>query len=54
VARGGPALAAFFGNLTPVLATLLSAAVLGEVPRWFHAAAFLLIVGGIFVSSQRA
>jgi drug/metabolite transporter (DMT)-like permease len=54
VAQGGPALAAFFGNLTPVFAALLSAAVLGEAPRWFHAAAFALIVGGILVSSRRA
>ncbi|HEV7914633.1 MAG TPA: DMT family transporter, partial [Albitalea sp.] len=53
VARGGPALAAFFGNLTPVFAAVMSAAVLGEAPRWFHAAAFALIVGGIVVSSRR-
>jgi drug/metabolite transporter (DMT)-like permease len=53
VARGGPALAAFFGNLTPVFAALMSAAVLGEAPGWFHAAAFALIVGGIVVSSRR-
>ncbi len=53
VAAGGPALAAFFGNLTPVFAALLSAAVLGETPRWYHAAAFALIVAGIVVSSGR-
>ena len=53
VARGGPALAAFFGNLTPVFAALMSAAALGEAPRWFHGAAFALIVGGILVSSRR-
>jgi len=53
VALGGPALAAFFANLTPVFAALLSAAALGEAPRWFHAAAFALIAGGIFVSSRR-
>ncbi|MFL6661309.1 MAG: DMT family transporter [Rhizobacter sp.] len=54
VARGGPALAAFFSNLTPVFAAILSAAVLGEAPRWFHAAAFALIVAGIVVSSRRS
>ena len=54
VARGGPALAAFFANLTPLFAALMSAAVLGERPRWFHALAFALIVGGILVSSPRA
>jgi drug/metabolite transporter (DMT)-like permease len=54
VVRAGPALAAFFGNLTPVFAAVMSAAVLGEAPRWFHALAFALIVGGILVSSRRA
>ena len=52
VAQGGPALAAFFGNLTPLFAALLSAAVLGETPRPFHALAFVLIVAGIAVSSS--
>lgn len=54
VALGGPALAAFFANLTPVFAALMSVAVLGEAPRWFHAAAFALIVAGIVVSMNRA
>jgi drug/metabolite transporter (DMT)-like permease len=53
IAAGGPALAAFFANLTPVFAALLSAALLGEPPRWFHALAFALIVAGIVVSSAR-
>ena len=52
VARGGPALAAFFANLTPLFAALLSALALGESPRWFHALAFALIVAGILVSSS--
>ena len=52
VAQGGPALAAFFANLTPLFAALLSAAVLGETPRLFHAVAFALIVAGIAVSSS--
>ena len=54
VAQGGPALAAFFANLTPLFAALLSAAVLGETPRPFHAGAFVLIVAGIAVSSSGA
>lgn len=54
VSRGGPALAAFFSNLTPLFAGLLSAAVLGEAPQWFHALAFALIVGGIVVSARRS
>ena len=53
VSLGGPALAAFFSNLTPLFAAVLSAAVLGEAPQWFHALAFALIVGGIVVSARR-
>jgi drug/metabolite transporter (DMT)-like permease len=53
VATVGPAVAAFFSNLTPVFAALLSAAVLGEPPQWYHAAAFGLILAGIVVSSSR-
>jgi len=49
----GPAVAAFFGNLTPVFAALLSAAMLGELPHWYHGAAFVLIAAGIVVSSRR-
>ncbi|MBB3179530.1 DMT family transporter [Variovorax sp. Sphag1AA] len=53
VQRAGPQTAGFFSNLTPLFAALLSAAFLGEVPQWFHGAAFILIVGGIWVSSRR-
>lgn len=53
VQRAGPSVAAFFSNLTPLFAALLSSAFLGEAPRLYHAAAFLLIVGGIVVSSRR-
>ncbi|MBX3606236.1 MAG: DMT family transporter [Piscinibacter sp.] len=51
VATVGPAVAAFFSNLTPVFAGLLSAALLGDLPRWYHAGAFALIAAGIVVSS---
>lgn len=54
VALGGPALAAFFANLTPLFAALLSVLVLGEAPHGYHAAAFALIVAGIAVSARRA
>jgi len=50
VATVGPAVAAFFGNLTPLFAALLSAALLGEAPQAHHVAAFALIVGGIVVA----
>lgn len=53
VQRVGPAMASFFGNLTPLIAALLSAAFLGELPRLYHALAFVLIIGGILVSSRR-
>jgi drug/metabolite transporter (DMT)-like permease len=53
VQRVGPTIAGFFSNLTPLFAALMSAAFLGELPHAYHAIAFLLIVGGIFVSSLR-
>jgi drug/metabolite transporter (DMT)-like permease len=53
VAAAGPQVAGFFVNLTPLFAAVLSAAVLGDMPKPFHAAAFALIVGGIVVSSRK-
>lgn len=53
VAEAGPAMAAFFGNLTPVFAALMSAALLGVWPHWYHGAAFALIALGIAVSARR-
>jgi drug/metabolite transporter (DMT)-like permease len=53
VQRAGPAVAAFFNNLAPLFAALMSAVVLGEAPSLYHALAFVLIVGGIAVSSRR-
>ncbi|TNF61638.1 MAG: DMT family transporter [Burkholderiales bacterium] len=52
VARVGPAVAGFFSNLTPLFAAVMSALLLGETPRLYHAAGFVLIVGGILVSSS--
>jgi drug/metabolite transporter (DMT)-like permease len=53
VQRVGPAIAGFFSNLTPLIAAVLSAAFLGELPQLYHVAAFVLIAGGIVVSSRR-
>ncbi|MFZ9678362.1 MAG: DMT family transporter, partial [Quisquiliibacterium sp.] len=53
VAQAGPEIAAFFSNLTPLFAAVLSAAVLGEAPQLYHGVAFALIVGGIVVSARR-
>ncbi|MFT0532538.1 DMT family transporter [Castellaniella hirudinis] len=53
VQRVGPTLAGFFNNLTPLIAALLSSALLAESPHFYHAVAFLLIIGGIVLSSRR-
>lgn len=53
VATVGPSVAAFFANLTPLLTAVLSAAMLGEAPHAYHAAAFALIVAGIGVSALK-
>jgi drug/metabolite transporter (DMT)-like permease len=53
VQRVGPNIAAFFSNLTPLFAALMSSAFLGEWPHGYHVIAFVLIVGGIILSSRR-
>ncbi len=53
VRRVGPNLAAFFSNLIPLFAALMSLAFLGEMPQLYHGLAFALIVGGIVLSSRR-
>jgi drug/metabolite transporter (DMT)-like permease len=53
VQRVGPTMAGFFSNLTPLFAAMMSAAFLGELPHVYHVIAFVLIVGGILVSSRR-
>lgn len=52
VQQTGPAVAGFFANLTPLFAAVMSAAFLGELPHVYHALAFALIIGGIWVSSR--
>jgi drug/metabolite transporter (DMT)-like permease len=52
VQRVGPTIAGFFANLTPLFAAVMSALVLGDQPELYHAIAFVLIVGGIVVSSK--
>ena len=53
VQRVGPNIAGFFANLTPVFAATMSALALGELPQIYHAAAFVMIIGGIVVSSRK-
>jgi drug/metabolite transporter (DMT)-like permease len=52
VQRAGPTVGAFFTNLTPLFAALMSSAFLGELPHLYHIAAFALIVGGIAWASS--
>jgi len=54
VATVGPAVAAFFSNLTPAFAAMMSAALLGEPPHGYHLLAFAFIVAGIALSSRRS
>ncbi len=54
IASAGPVLPSFFANLTPLFAAMMSAALLGEPPRAFHALAFALIAGGIALSQRGA
>jgi drug/metabolite transporter (DMT)-like permease len=54
VAGGGPALASLFANLSPLFTALFSTLVLGEPPKAYHGAAFVLIVAGIVVSLPRS
>lgn len=54
VQRVGPTIAGFFSNLTPLFAAVMSSAFLGEMPHFYHGIAFVLIVGGIVVSSRHS
>jgi drug/metabolite transporter (DMT)-like permease len=53
VQRVGPTIAGFFANLTPIFAATMSALALGELPQMYHFAAFVMIIGGIVVSSRK-
>jgi len=53
VAQVGPTLAALFSNFTPLFAALLSLAMLGEVPHWYHGVAFVLIALGVAIPALR-
>ena len=53
VAQVGPTLAALFSNFTPLFAALLSLAMLGEAPHWYHGVAFVLIALGVAIPALR-
>lgn len=48
----GPARAGLFVNLVPVFGALLAVMILGEPFRWYHAAALVLVLGGIWLSER--
>ena len=52
VAQAGPTVAAFFSNLSPLFAAVLSALLVGEAPQLYHGVAFVLVLAGIAVSSR--
>jgi drug/metabolite transporter (DMT)-like permease len=54
IQRVGPNIAGFFANLTPLFAAVMSTVLLGDAPHLYHAVAFVLIAGGIVVSSRPA
>jgi len=51
VQRVGPTITGFFANLTPLFAAVMSSIFLGEYPQVYHLIAFVLIVGGIWLSA---
>ncbi|MEL7348339.1 MAG: DMT family transporter [Pseudomonadota bacterium] len=50
----GPGRAGVYINLVPVLAACLAVLLLGEVFRWYHAAALVLVLGGIWLAQRPA
>jgi drug/metabolite transporter (DMT)-like permease len=48
----GPSRAGVFQNLVPLIGAGLSVALLGEEFRWYHGAAFALVLAGIWVSER--
>jgi drug/metabolite transporter (DMT)-like permease len=54
VAQVGPTLAALFSNFTPLFAALLSLALLGQAPHWYHGVAFVLIALGVAIPALRS
>ena len=49
-----PSRAALLTTLTPLVATLIAIAVLGERPGWLHLAGGAMIIAGVLVSRRRA
>jgi len=50
----GASRAALLTTLTPLVATLIAIAVLGERPGWMHLAGGAMIIAGVLVSRRPA
>jgi drug/metabolite transporter (DMT)-like permease len=48
----GPGRAGVFVNLVPVFAPMLAVVILGEPFRWYHGAALVLVLGGIWLAER--
>ncbi|UUX50649.1 DMT family transporter [Nisaea acidiphila] len=48
----GPGRAGVFVNLVPIFAAAFAVVILGEVFAWFHAAALVLVLGGIALANR--
>lgn len=53
VAEVGANKASLFIHLMPVFGTILSALILGEIPRWYHYAGIGLIFAGIWLTTRK-
>ncbi len=53
VARLGAQRAGAFLHLVPLFGAFLGVVILGEPPRWFHAAGLILIVAGVTVAARQ-
>lgn len=53
IARAGAQLPVFFITLTPLFAAVLSTALLGDSPHWYHAAGLVAIGAGIGLAQRR-
>lgn len=50
----GPARAGVFINLVPVFAAMMAVVLLGEAFRWYHLAALVLVLAGIWMAERKA
>lgn len=50
----GPGRSGVFVNLVPVLASIAAVLILGEVFYWYHGAALVLVLGGIWIAERWA